>query len=138
LKLNGCVALKPFRKAQSLIRAIVRSLPSAYSIDTRMILDDGTHNGDLAAHATWVIFYASNMKTVNIAKNKVHITNWFGDERCHVYEDGTCNCDGNRIWNICKNPQARNYVSTLVALATAARINAKHALEQAGYNVTQD
>lgn len=92
--------------------------------------------GSINAHATWVINYDPTTRTVNLNKNKTHITNWWGAQRCHVYEDGTCNCGTNPNWTICG--ALPNYVKALHAAAIAARINAVHALTQAGYTVTNN
>ncbi|TMJ04208.1 MAG: hypothetical protein E6G97_06795 [Alphaproteobacteria bacterium] len=91
--------------------------------------------GSIEGHATWVIDYNSGTNTVNLDAGRTHITNWWGDQRCQVYEDGSCNCHQNPNWNICGIPLL---VATLGAYAIAARINAKLALEQAGYTVTNN
>ncbi len=92
--------------------------------------------GNIMAHATWVINYNSDTRTVNLNKNKTHITNWWGNQRCQVYEDGTCNCHSNPNWNICA--ALPGYVTILHSAAVAARINARHFLTQAGYTVTNN
>jgi len=95
------------------------------------------HNS-ISAHATWVINYDSATRTVNIKKDKTHITNWYLDQRCHVYENGTCNCGTNPNWTYCAYPPMSYYVATLQCAAILARINARIALQQAGYTVTNN
>jgi hypothetical protein len=94
--------------------------------------------GIIEAHATWVITYTPNTRTVNLNAGRTHITNWWGDQRCNVYEDGTCNCHTNPNWTICNIPQMATYVTSLVALARAATLNAQFALQAAGYTVTRN
>ncbi len=93
---------------------------------------------NISAHATWVINYNAATHTVNLVPRATHITNWWGAQRCHVYEDGACNCDANPNWAICGYPPMAAYVQTLSALAAAASINARLALEAAGYHVTRN
>jgi hypothetical protein len=87
---------------------------------------------DISAHATWVINYDSKTKTVDLKVGKTHITNWLGGQRCHVYEDGTCNCGSNPNWQICG---WNGYKASLVAYAITAALNAQFALEKEGYHV---
>lgn len=109
-----------------------------YSSDVAVGTVDGTIGGNVSAHATWVMSYDSTTRTVHIFEGRTHITNWFGSDRCQVYEDGTCNCHGNRTWNICGAGQPMApYVQGLVTMAKAASINARIALTNAGYIVIQ-
>jgi hypothetical protein len=96
-------------------------------------------DGSIFAHATWVIRYNSNTRTVNLNRNKTHITSRYGNQRCHVYENQppTCTCNGGRVWNICSNPDMAGYVAAMSAAAATASFNAKTALEQDGYRVTR-
>ncbi|WP_428622413.1 hypothetical protein [Sedimenticola sp.] len=92
----------------------------------------------LYAHATWVINFNPATNTINIRKGKTHITNWFGNQRCNVYEDGTCNCNHNPNWNICGYPPMASYVTALHSYAVAAALNAKLALQAEGYTVVRE
>ena len=94
--------------------------------------------GNISAHATWVIRFTPSTRTVNLNAGKTHITNWFGSQRCNIYENNNCDCGGNRNWNICTNPAMAAYVSSLVVSARIASINARIALQAAGYNVTRN
>src|SRR5215469_8968105 len=58
----------------------------------------GRIGNQIMAHATWVVSYDPQSRTVNLNRGKTHITNWYFDQRCHVYEDGTCDCDSNPNW----------------------------------------
>lgn len=92
----------------------------------------------IQAHATWVISYNAQTRTVNLNAGRTHITNWLGNQRCNVYEDGTCNCGNNPNWNYCGYAPMATYVTMLVAYARAASINATLALQAAGYTVTRN
>jgi hypothetical protein len=94
--------------------------------------------GTIDAHATWMINYTPRTRTVNLNAGTSHITNWWGNQRCNVYENGTCNCHNNANWNICSVPDMAGYVLALTALARAAALNAQIALEAAGYTVTRN
>lgn len=92
----------------------------------------------ILAHATWVINYYPASHRVNLNAGRTHITNWYGNQRCNVYEDGTCNCGNNPNWNYCNWPPMATYRNMLAAYATAASINATLALQAAGYTVTRN
>lgn len=110
---------------------------TVYSSDVTIgRLTHGT--GVIQAHATWVISYNPSTRTVNLNAGRTHITNWWGNQRCNVYEDGTCTCGNNQNWAICSYAPMQTYVTTLVAGARIAALNAQHALQQAGYTVTRN
>jgi hypothetical protein len=92
----------------------------------------------ILAHATWVISYDAQTRTVNLKPGQTHITNWLGNQRCNVFEDGTCNCRTNPNWNYCGYAPMATYVTMLVVYARAASINATLALQNAGYTVTRN
>jgi hypothetical protein len=92
----------------------------------------------IMGHATWVINYTPATRTVNLNPGRTHVTSYYGNQRCQIYEDGTCNCHGAANWNICTYPAMRLYVTTLQASANAAVVEATVALQAAGYTVTRN
>jgi hypothetical protein len=110
----------------------------------------GIRGNGIYAHATFVIDTTQAVPggafTVNIVTDKVHITSWYPyatqnrSFQCHVFEDdNTCVCDPRGPWNICKNTATSNAIRGMfVAAARASRLEAAHALQQAGVTVTNN
>ncbi|MCW9035042.1 MAG: hypothetical protein OQJ97_12545 [Rhodospirillales bacterium] len=111
---------------------------TVYSTDTLIGTMTYGNPPQIYAHATWVINYQPSTNTINLKPGKTHITNWFGTQRCNIYEDGTCNCNNNPNWNICAYTPMAGYVTALKAYAIAASVNAKVALEAQGYTVVRN
>ncbi|MBT8467103.1 MAG: hypothetical protein KJN97_00030 [Deltaproteobacteria bacterium] len=42
-----------------------------------------------------MIKYDPQTRTVNLEPGETHITNWYINESCNVYETGVCNCGNN-------------------------------------------
>lgn len=87
-------------------------------------------------HASVVFQYYPHINTINLFPGFAHITTWWGNQTCRVYENEVCNCNANPNWFLCGVVPI--VVTTQVALATAATINATIFLEAAGFIVTHN
>jgi len=85
-------------------------------------------------HASVVFQYTPATNTINIFPNQCHITTWWGNQTCRVYENGTCNCGTNPNWYICN----LGYYSNLILCAQQVRINTINYLVSQGFTVTQN
>ena len=70
-------------------------------------------------HAS-IVFQFTPPNTINLFPNTAHITTWFGNQMCRIYENGYCRCGANPTWQICNFP---DLTQGGVLCAQAARLN---------------
>lgn len=94
----------------------------------------------IMGHASVVFQYYPDTHTINIFPGTTHITTWFGDQQCRVYENGQCSESGNPNpnWQVCSYPGLAPYKSMLVSLSYLVRFNTIRYLRRAGYTVTEN
>jgi hypothetical protein len=91
----------------------------------------------VSGHASIVFQYYPADNHINIPPGTSHITTTWGNQTCRVYENGTCDCGANPIWQICTGVLP-GYPQTLANLAGINRSQAIYALTANGVRVTQD